>query len=61
MRRPTYVFAAVDHTGADVKLYQGATISSTKIDGVGYPVHKPSPPAGTATATSSTPPKKPSE
>lgn len=41
MRRPTYVFAAVDHTGADVKLYQGATISSTKIDGVGYPVHKP--------------------
>lgn len=23
MRRPTYVFAAVDHTGADVKLYQG--------------------------------------
>ncbi|BBX74092.1 hypothetical protein H7H78_17445 [Mycobacterium shinjukuense] len=41
MRRPTYVFAAVDHTGADVKLYQGDTISSTSIDGGGFPVHKP--------------------
>jgi hypothetical protein len=41
MRRPTYVFAAVDHTGAEVTLYQGGTISSTSIEGSGYPVHKP--------------------
>lgn len=41
MRRPTYVFAAVDHAGADVRLYQGDTISSKSIDGGGYPVHKP--------------------
>ncbi|HUH70955.1 MAG TPA: Vms1/Ankzf1 family peptidyl-tRNA hydrolase [Mycobacterium sp.] len=41
MRRPTYVFAAVDHTGADVTLYQGGTVSSKSIDGGGYPVHKP--------------------
>lgn len=41
MRRPTYVFAAVDHTGADVTLYQGQTSSSTTIAGTGYPVHKP--------------------
>jgi Bacterial archaeo-eukaryotic release factor family 2 len=41
MRRPTYVFAAVDHAGADVTLYDGGTISSKSIDGGGYPVHKP--------------------
>jgi hypothetical protein len=41
MRRPTYVFAAVDHTGADVTLHQGDAVSSTSIDGGGYPVHKP--------------------
>jgi Bacterial archaeo-eukaryotic release factor family 2 len=41
MRRPTYVYAAVDHAGADVTLYQGGTTSSTSIDGGGYPVHKP--------------------
>jgi Bacterial archaeo-eukaryotic release factor family 2 len=41
MQRPTYVFAAVDHTGADITLYQGSTVSSTRIEGVGYPVHKP--------------------
>ena len=41
MRRPTYVFAAVDHTGADVTLYQGGAVSSTSIEGAGYPVHKP--------------------
>ncbi|OBS00968.1 MAG: hypothetical protein CK429_24950 [Mycobacterium sp.] len=41
MRRPTYVFAAVDHTGADVTLYRGRTTSSTIVEGVGYPVHKP--------------------
>ncbi len=41
MERPTYVFAAVDHAGADVSLYQGGAVSSTSIDGGGYPVHKP--------------------
>jgi len=41
MRRPTYVFATVDHAGADVSLYQGSAVSSKSIDGVGYPVHKP--------------------
>lgn len=41
MRRPTYVFAAVDHTGADVTLYKGRTTSSTIVEGSGYPVHKP--------------------
>lgn len=41
MQRPTYVFAAVDHRGADVTLYQGGSISSTSIEGAGYPVHKP--------------------
>jgi Bacterial archaeo-eukaryotic release factor family 2 len=41
MQRPTYVFAAVDHAGADVTLYRGGAISSTRIEGAGYPVHKP--------------------
>ena len=41
MQRPTYAFAAVDHGGADITLYQGQTISSTSVEGVGYPVHKP--------------------
>lgn len=41
MRRPTYVFAAVDRTGADVTLYRERTTSSTTIEGAGYPVHKP--------------------
>ncbi|BBZ49078.1 hypothetical protein H7H82_22280 [Mycobacterium heidelbergense] len=39
--RPTYVFAAVDHTGADVTLYRGDTVRSTTVEGDGYPVHKP--------------------
>lgn len=39
--QPTYVFASVDHTGADVFLYRGGTFSSTSIEGAGYPVHKP--------------------
>lgn len=42
LQRPTYVFATVDHAGADISLYQGATVTSTSIDGGGYPVHKPS-------------------
>ncbi len=41
MRRPTYAVAAVDHAGADVTLYDGGTISSSSIEGAGYPVHKP--------------------
>ncbi len=41
MQRPTYVFAAVDRTGADVTLYRGGAVSSKSIDGGGYPVHKP--------------------
>jgi len=41
VQRPTYVFAAVDHTGAEVTLHQGGTIRSTTIEGAGYPVHKP--------------------
>lgn len=41
MQRPTYVFVAVDHIGADVTLYQGDTVSSTSIEGAGYPVHRP--------------------
>lgn len=41
LRRPTYVFAAVDHIGADVTLHQECTFKATTIDGAGYPVHKP--------------------
>jgi hypothetical protein len=41
IQRPTYVYAAVDHAGADVTLYQDGAISSTSIEGAGYPVHKP--------------------
>ena len=39
--RPAYVFAAVDHAGADVTLHQGDTVRSETVDGGGYPVHKP--------------------
>ncbi|BDB43263.1 MULTISPECIES: Rv2629 family ribosome hibernation factor [Mycobacterium] len=42
MRRPTYVFAAVDRNGADVALCKGETVTSASIDGGGYPVHRPS-------------------
>lgn len=41
MQRPTYVFAAVDHTGADITLHQGGSVTSTCVEGAGYPVHKP--------------------
>ncbi len=41
MQRPAYVFAAVDHTGADINVYEGTAVSSTRIEGSGYPVHKP--------------------
>ena len=39
--RPTYVFAAVDHVGADITLHQVDTVRSESVDGGGYPVHKP--------------------
>lgn len=39
--RPTYVFAAVDHVGADITLHQGDDVRSETVDGGGYPVHKP--------------------
>ncbi|BBZ44798.1 Rv2629 family ribosome hibernation factor [Mycobacterium parmense] len=41
IRRPTYVVAAIDRAGADISIYRGRTVSSTSIDGGGYPVHKP--------------------
>ena len=41
MWRPMYVFAAVDHAGADITLHQGDTVRSETVDGGGYPVHKP--------------------
>jgi hypothetical protein len=40
-RRPPYVFAAVDHLGADITIHGGDSISSETVDGGGYPVHKP--------------------
>jgi hypothetical protein len=36
-----YVFAAVDHVGADITLHQGDAVRSETVDGGGYPVHKP--------------------
>jgi hypothetical protein len=41
MWRPTYVFAAVDHAGADITLHQGDILEEETVDGGGYPVHKP--------------------
>jgi hypothetical protein len=41
MHRPIYALATVDHSGADITLYRGEAVSSTRIDGGGYPVHKP--------------------
>lgn len=41
VRRPVYVFAAVDHEGADVTLHQGGTVTKQVVEGGGYPVHKP--------------------
>lgn len=32
-RRPTYVFAAVDHVGAGIALHQGETVRSETVDG----------------------------
>jgi hypothetical protein len=41
MARPPYVFAAVDHAGADLIVHAGDTVTSESIGGEGYPVHKP--------------------
>lgn len=41
VQHPTYVFAAVDHTGADISLNRGGAVTSKSVDGGGYPVHKP--------------------
>lgn len=41
LRRPTYVFAAVDHVGADITLHPGHMVRSESVDGGGYPVNKP--------------------
>jgi hypothetical protein len=40
-RHDVYVFAAVDHEGADITLHQGDVVRSETVDGGGYPVHKP--------------------
>ncbi len=39
--RGVYIFAAVDHNGADITLHRGDIVHAEKIDGGGYPVHKP--------------------
>jgi Bacterial archaeo-eukaryotic release factor family 2 len=39
--RPAYVFAAVDHAGANLTLHRDGDIRSETVDGGGYPVHKP--------------------
>ncbi|MGD1253903.1 hypothetical protein ACKUT9_06600 [Mycobacterium seoulense] len=41
VQHPTYVFAAVDHAGADISLHQGGAVTAKTVDGGGYPVHKP--------------------
>jgi hypothetical protein len=41
MWRPTYVFAAIDHAGADISLHEGDIVKSETVSGGGYPVHKP--------------------
>ena len=41
MWRPRYVFAAVDHVGADITLHQRDIVRSETVDGGGYPVNKP--------------------
>ena len=41
IRRPTYVFAAIDHVGADITVHEDGIVKSETISGGGYPVHKP--------------------
>ena len=37
----TYIFAAVDHTGANITVHRDGVVSTLTVDGEGYPVHKP--------------------
>lgn len=39
--RPSYVFAAVDHEGANITVHHDGVTHSETVDGGGYPVHKP--------------------
>jgi hypothetical protein len=41
MSWPTYVFAAIDHVGANITVHEGGTGRSETVGGEGYPVHKP--------------------
>ncbi|RDH78178.1 hypothetical protein DVS77_12595 [Mycolicibacterium moriokaense] len=41
MWRGVYIFAAVDHNGADITLHRGDTVHTEAVGGEGYPVHKP--------------------
>ncbi|WP_263997654.1 baeRF2 domain-containing protein [Mycolicibacterium vanbaalenii] len=38
---PAYVFAAVDHLGADLTGHRNGLVHRETVDGHGYPVHKP--------------------
>jgi hypothetical protein len=38
---PPYIFAAVDHVGADITVREGGAFRSETVSGAGYPVHKP--------------------
>ncbi len=40
--RGVYIFAAVDHNGADITLHRGEDVRRETVDGGGFPVHKPS-------------------
>ncbi len=39
--RPNYVFAGVDHLGADITWHHDGTVEHETIEGAGFPVHKP--------------------
>ena len=38
--RPAYLVVAVDHTGADLTVYDGQSVDATTVQGEGYPIHK---------------------
>ncbi|HNM86740.1 MAG TPA: hypothetical protein PKI77_19735 [Mycobacterium sp.] len=39
--QPPYVFAAIDHLGADITVHQDDRVHTETIEGEGFPVHKP--------------------
>lgn len=39
--RPPYVFAGVDHLGAEITWHQNGAVGRETVDGGGHPVHKP--------------------